>query len=186
MRSSSSNLNNVLAIFVVVCLLTISFAVVARGQDEDQQNPPQHRAPAGSGSTPKAWLDAHNEARAEVGVPPLVWNESLVEYAQKYADSRYEKCEFEHSMGPYGENLAMNYEDMEGTDAVKFWCTEKADYDYKTNTCKTGEWECGHYTQVVGRKTTSVGCAKAKCKNNWMFVICSYYPPGNIEGEKPY
>ena len=137
-------------------------------------------------SSPQAWLDSHNVERAMVGTPPLVWNQSLVDYAQNYANSRYEKCEFVHSMGPYGESIAMGYNDMTGSDAVKFWCTEKADYDHASNTCRAGEWECGHYTQVVARKTISVGCARAKCKNNWMFVICSYYPCGNIIGEKPY
>lgn len=93
----------------------------------------------------------------------------------------------EHSMGPYGENLAEGYDNMDGDAAVKFWLTEKADYDYNSNTCKGKEaYECGHYTQIVWRDTKSVGCARAKCKNNWMFVICSYYPVGNIDGEKPY
>ncbi|CAL2279522.1 unnamed protein product [Prunus armeniaca] len=86
--------------------------------------------------------------------------------------------------GPYGENLAEGYGEMTGGQAVKFWVTEKPNYDYASNTC-VGD-VCGHYTQVVWRNSTHVGCARAKCKNGWMFVICSYYPPGNYIGERPY
>ncbi|XP_008245978.1 PREDICTED: basic form of pathogenesis-related protein 1-like [Prunus mume] len=75
-----------------------------------------------------------------------------------------------HSQGPYGENLAEGYGEMTGGQAMKFWVTEKPNYDYASNTC-VGD-VCGHYTQVVWRNSTHVGCARAKCKNGWMFVIC--------------
>ncbi|KAK8983800.1 hypothetical protein V6N11_009584 [Hibiscus sabdariffa] len=131
-------------------------------------------------------LKAHNEFRAEVGVPPLVWNKTLAKYADKYARKRVKDCKMEHSMGPYGENLAGGYEDSTIADSVKFWATEKPDYDPATGNCKSGGFDCGHYTQIVARKTKSVGCAREKCKNGWYYVICSYFPIGNIEGEKAY
>ncbi|XP_008236236.1 PREDICTED: basic form of pathogenesis-related protein 1-like [Prunus mume] len=130
------------------------------------------------------FIDEHNRARAEVGVGPIKWNDTVAAYAQKYADSKIETCEMVHSQGPYGENLAEGYGEMTGGQAVKFWVTEKPNYDYASNTC-VGD-VCGHYTQVVWRNSTHVGCARAKCKNGWMFVICSYYPPGNYIGERPY
>ncbi|KAF3439357.1 hypothetical protein FNV43_RR19269 [Rhamnella rubrinervis] len=130
------------------------------------------------------FVDAHNAARAEVGVGPITWNHTVAAYAQNYANQRVNNCEMEHSGGPYGENLAEGYESMTGEDAVKFWVTEKANYDYSTNSC-VGD-ECLHYTQVVWRNSVHLGCARAKCRNDWMFVICNYDPPGNYEGERPY
>ncbi|KAL6213197.1 hypothetical protein ACLB2K_012644 [Fragaria x ananassa] len=90
----------------------------------------------------------------------------------------------EHSEGPYGENLAEGYGEMTGAQAVKFWVTEKPNYDYASNKC-VGD-ECGHYTQVVWHNSVHLGCARAKCTNGWVFVICSYDPPGNFEDERPY
>ena len=59
----------------------------------------------------------HNQARSEVGVGPLSWNQTLAAYAQNYADQRSGDCEMEHSGGPYGENLAEGYGNMDGSDA---------------------------------------------------------------------
>ncbi|KAI4296509.1 hypothetical protein L6164_036459 [Bauhinia variegata] len=135
-------------------------------------------------SSPEDFLQVHNQARGDVGVPPLSWNATLVAYAQKYANSKIRNCEMEHSGGPYGENLAEGYGEMTGSDAVKFWLTEKPDYDHYSNSCVNDE--CLHYTQIVWRDSVHLGCARAKCTNGWMFVICNYDPPGNIDGERPY
>ncbi|KAL0412642.1 UNVERIFIED_CONTAM: Pathogenesis-related protein 1A [Sesamum radiatum] len=83
--------------FSIISLLTVSLiissAMAARGLSQPQ-------------SSPQAFLDAHNRARAQVGVRPLVWNETVANYALDYAHKRYGDCELEHSQGPYGENLA--------------------------------------------------------------------------------
>ncbi|KAG4960585.1 hypothetical protein AAZX31_13G234600 [Glycine max] len=135
-------------------------------------------------NTPQDFLDVHNQARAEVGVGPLSWNHTLQAYAQSYANKRIPDCNLEHSMGPFGENIAEGYAEMKGSDAVKFWLTEKPYYDHHSNACVHDE--CLHYTQIVWRDSVHLGCARAKCNNDWVFVICSYSPPGNIEGERPY
>jgi pathogenesis-related protein 1 len=130
------------------------------------------------------FLDGHNKARAEVGVPPLKWNNTVAAYARKYANTRIADCNLEHSDGPYGECIAEGYGNLRAADAVRMWAGEKQYYDHKSNKCIGGE--CGHYTQVVWRDTKYLGCAKVKCHNGWMFVTCNYDPPGNYDGESPY
>jgi len=130
-----------------------------------------------SQSTPQDFLEVHNQARAEVGVGPMSWNHTLEAYAQSYANGRIPECKLEHSMGPYGENLAEGY-GTKGSDYVKYWLTEKPNYDPGSNSCVHGE--CRHYAQIVCRNCIHLGCAIVKCNNNGlMFVICSYSPPGN-------
>ncbi|KAF3440984.1 hypothetical protein FNV43_RR19270 [Rhamnella rubrinervis] len=124
------------------------------------------------------FVDAHNAARAQVGVGPLSWNHTLAAYALNFPTRNGTLG------GPYGENLAEGYGLMTGEEAVKFWLTEKQYYDYHSNSYV--EDECLHFTLVVWQKSVHLGCARIKCHNGWMFVICSYDPPGNIEGQRPY
>ncbi|KAI3715917.1 hypothetical protein L6452_22907 [Arctium lappa] len=131
------------------------------------------------------FLVPHNKARAQVGVQPLTWNMTLASYAYGYAYRRLGDCDLRHSEGPFGENLAEGYGDQfTTTDAVNMWVGEKPYYEYISNSC-VGD-ECRHYTQMVWHDSTQLGCAKVKCRNSWWFVICSYDPPGNYEGERPY
>lgn len=141
---------------------------------------------SGDQNSHKDFVDTHNEFRSEVGVGPIVWNDTVAAYAQKYANDRIHDCNLDHSGGPYGENLAEGYGEMTAVEAVRFWGTEKTDYDDHANKCKGGEESCLHYTQMVWRKSVHLGCARVKCNNGWVFVICNYEPPGNYEGERPY
>ena len=43
----------------------------------------------------------------------------------------------------------------------------------------------GHYTQMVWRETTRLGCGQAIC-NGTLIVACNYSPAGNVLGRKPY
>ena len=131
------------------------------------------------------FVNAHNAARAKVGVGPIRWNYTIAAYAQAYANKRIGDCNLEHSMGPYGECLAEGYAILSAVDAVNLWVNEKQYYDYESNSC-IGTDECRHYTQVVWRDSVHLGCARVKCNNGWLFVTCNYDPPGNYEGERPY
>ncbi|KAI3892968.1 hypothetical protein MKW92_006556 [Papaver armeniacum] len=135
-------------------------------------------------TSPEQYLSAHNAARADVNVGPLVWDDSVAAYANIYANQRAGDCNLVHSGGPYGENLAMSTGDLSAADAIKLWVDEKSSYDYQSNSCLGGE--CGHYTQVVWRKSIRLGCASVACNNGGTFVICSYDPRGRWERPRPY
>ena len=149
-------------------LITLSLILPSRAQDN-----------------PQDYLDAHNAARAAVGVGPLTWDNTVQAYAQAYASQRAGDCNLVLSGGPYGEILQWSSADLSGTDAVKLWVDEKAYYDYNSNSCAAGQ-QCGHYTQVVWRNSARLGCAKVKCSTGGTFIGCNYDPPGNYVGQKPY
>jgi hypothetical protein len=127
-------------------------------------------------------LNSTNFFRYEHSANFLYWNTSLASYAQNWAN----KCQWEHSHGPSGENLAQGYVDV--TASVDAWGDERAMYSWKGS--QTGFSEAtGHFTQLVWKDTTSVGCAAVDCahvsKSNiqGVFLVCEYWPPGNVVGE---
>ncbi len=127
----------------------------------------------------------HNEWRAKVNVPPLVWDESLAKTALKWAKKlKKENCAFKHSqVKGLGENLFMGTTGFYGpADVVNSWGNEIKDYNYDNNSCSG---VCGHYTQVVWKTSIRVGCAKIECDGMDIWV-CNYDPPGNWRGQKPY
>ncbi|KAL2927625.1 Pathogenesis-related protein 1 [Bienertia sinuspersici] len=136
-------------------------------------------------NSPQDYVNAHNAARAAVGVGNLHWDNKVAAYAQQYANKRKGDCALQHSGGPYGENIAVGGGDFTGTDAVKLWVAEKANYTYSSNTCAPNA-QCGHYTQVVWRNSVRLGCARVKCNTGSFFITCNYDPRGNIVGRKPY
>ena len=154
---------------VLICLFTLTLLHLSLAQDTQQD-----------------YLDGHNTARTEVGLPPLTWDDTVASYAQNYANTHIGDCNLVHSQGgSYGENLAGSLGDLSVVDAVKLWVDEKANYDYNSNTCAAGAM-CGHYTQVVWRDSVRLGCAKVRCNNGGTFVGCNYDPPGNVIGQWPY
>jgi len=115
----------------------------------------------------------------------LTWSSELAAIAEDWAlRLAADDCGLQHrSDARYGENLYAIY----GTSAspqevVDSWVSEAADYNYKKNRCKG---VCGHYTQVVWRKSRHLGCAAARCSQGEVWV-CNYDPPGNFVGERPY
>ena len=142
-------------------------------------------------------LLAHNTARAEVGVPPLMWSEKLSKSAQVWSDTlKAEKCEFRHDPDTdYGENIYWAWRIRDDNtsliskpeDALDWWVNEVNFYNYDKNTCKDGE-QCGHYTQVVWKETREVGCSVSTCFDDGKQTdvwVCRYNPVGN-NGMRPY
>lgn len=137
-------------------------------------------------NTPQDFLFSHNKARKAFGVGPMVWDNTVAAYAQNYANSRKGDCKLIHSGGPYGENLFWGYgKAYTAIDAVAKWVSEKQWYNYASNTCAVGK-VCGHYTQVVWRNSTKLGCARVKCNNGAIYIVCNYSPRGNYRWQRPY
>ena len=144
-------------------------------------------------------LKVHNDARKEVGVPPLAWSKKLEEQALKYAKQIARTNNYKHSNTKDGENLAMYYEyekhnkvktyiysDTPLYDASVAWYDEIKDYKYsKIKRYRIG-MKIGHYTQMVWKDTKEVGIASAISKNGKVYVVARYYPAGNYLGEYPY
>lgn len=143
-------------------------------------------------------LEAHNEARREVGVSELTWSPELADFAQEWANTLLREGQLRHrpagswSGGSFGENLSGAQSSAAGgallhpQRVVENWVSEKAYYDYASNTCEAGT-VCGHYTQVVWDQTTQVGCGVARNEEATREVwVCNYTPAGNFVGERPY
>ena len=132
-------------------------------------------------------LAAHNAVRAGVGVPDLVWDDTMAEIAAEWSASLAARgCILEHDYSsPYGENLYWSTFESTPQQVVDAWASEVADYDYDTNTCAAGA-QCGHYTQLVWSTTARVGCARVECTDGAEIWMCDYDPAGNWVGERPY
>jgi pathogenesis-related protein 1 len=128
-------------------------------------------------------LDAHNNIRAEAELPPFQWSNELAAFSQKWANALIVKNRSAHNThSPYGENILITGLGSTPATVVTEWAYESQDYTYRTNNCTE---DCGHYTQLVWRKTRKVGCAMAYNAQREIWV-CSYDPPGNLRGEWPY
>lgn len=146
----------------------------------------------------------HNEVRATVSqcnpLPNLIWKQALADTAAAWIA----QCKDTDGNGlidhnpnrgaghPYqvGENVfgtSGNASSGTAAQAVKLWADEVVDYDYDSNSCAPGR-VCGHYTQIVWRKTLEVGCAIGVCSNMRFktSVVCNYGPAGNFIGQRPY
>ncbi len=147
---------------------------------------------------------AHNDLRAALNLPDLIWSDKLAAVAQEWAThlANNKGCKMQHrprhgeNSRPFGENIywasPLNWSDgrkeiqeVAPTTVVQSWASEVEDYDYNSNSCRK-EKVCGHYTQVVWRNTTKLGCGMAICSNKSQIWVCNYDPPGNRIGYKPY
>lgn len=139
-----------------------------------------------------ATLAGHNPARRAVGVTPLSWDPALVADAAAYAQTLARTRRFVHA--PHdparleGENLWMGtrgayaYDDMIGA-----WVAERRYYraGKVPNNSNSGNFsDVGHYTQIIWRTTTRVGCAVASNASE-DYLVCRYTPAGNVVGQSP-
>lgn len=140
---------------------------------------------------PSRILAAHNAQRAAVGVPPLVWDNSLGNAAAAYAQQMAFTGIFQHSdrrtRPKIGENLwygthgAFSVEAMIGA-----WASEKRFFvpGIFPNVSRTGNWiDVSHYTYMIWPTTQRIGCALASTAR-MDYLVCRYAPSGNIDGKR--
>ncbi|KAH8922593.1 PR-1-like protein [Atractiella rhizophila] len=125
-------------------------------------------------------LDRHNFWRGHYQANNVTWSTTLESAAQTWVN----RCVFEHGggvAGGYGENLAAGYGDI--TAAIDDWVNgdgEAPAYDPSNP-------QASHFTQVVWKATTQIGCAVKQCDSLAVFdgaaaplYDCLYSPPGNV------
>lgn len=156
-----------------------------------QPVPPPQEAPP-SDELEVRLLTAHNSERALVGAPPLRWAESLETEARTWARSLIVSDRFAHDPAPHGhgENLWTGWGGRAWTpeDMVGEWAAEKSNYRHGPfpAVSRTGNWiDVAHYTQMIWRDTTHVGCA-VETRRDRSVLACRYAPPGNIDGRIAY
>lgn len=138
--------------------------------------------PTSLNSWEAAMLEIHNNLRALHGVQPLRWNTTLVKFSEEYSRPIFDcnNVELVHLYGPYGENLAAG---GFGSDigSVQAWYDEIDLYDYDNPGYSA---EVGHFTQLIWKDTSTIGCSRIMCDNSWsQYTICEYSDDrGNIIG----
>ena len=132
-------------------------------------------------------LKAHNDARAHDRQRPLQWSADLQSISQQWVNRLAKGCHIYHHKGdiPFGENLLRTPQPMTMAQVSWIWANEKKFYNYRQNRCQPGQ-VCGHYTQMVWKGTTDLGCAMQACSNGTQIYACSYFPAGNYAGARPF
>ncbi len=138
-------------------------------------------------------LAAHNQERLALGLEPLIWDQALAQSAQQWADHLAATGRFEHApenrFTPEGENLWAGSKGYFAPEAmVDAWIREKQFFRpglFPDNSTTGKVEDIGHYTQVVWRATTQVGCAQAASASEDI-LVCRYAEAGNYRGEQPF
>jgi hypothetical protein len=135
-------------------------------------------------------IAAHNQARRQYGVGPLLWDDSLARDAAAYARHLARTRRFEHDpqrgrRPPQGENLFMgtrgaySYADMIGLLIAERRYFRPGRFPAVS---RTGDWsQVAHYTQIIWPASQRVGCAVASNRAN-DYLVCRYLPAGNVVG----
>lgn len=143
------------------------------------------------GSYEKIATDYHNQRRAEHGAPPLQWDPELASIAREHASS----CVYGHSKkyggGGYGQNIAAGYAAKDIQKLLTAFYNECSAYVGEYGKANPGGSfkSYGHFTQMVWKDTSRLGCATVTCPSlvnasgHKDFTVCNYKSPGNVSGQ---
>jgi len=145
-------------------------------------------------------LAKHNAYRSIHHSPAMVLNSATNNTAQAWANQLASTGTFAHSSSSQrngaGENLYVYYTtasaiapDTLAKNAVDSWYNEVKLYNYAAPGFSSAT---GHFTQVVWKSSTQLGCATAKgtktlngTRFNAFYVVCHYSPAGNVQSRFP-
>jgi hypothetical protein len=137
------------------------------------------------------WLGAHNTARDEVGLAPMVWSDQLARDAEAWArhlarNNLYDHASPQQRKGQ-GENLWRGPKGQwTAWETVGFFIEEKRHFrpGHFPDVSRTGRWsDVAHYTQIIWPQTREVGCAVAHTHHDEV-LVCRYWPAGNVWGQR--
>lgn len=130
------------------------------------------------------YLAKHNELRSLMeDTGPLTWNDQIAQLTQQAADDWqcdgvFRHNNFELNGEDLGENLAYGY-NFENAGAVEGWFNEIRYYNYSD---PKFDASTGHFTQLVWKDTTQVGCGYKNCGTPYgYYIVCDYLPAGNVD-----
>jgi uncharacterized protein YkwD len=184
-RTRSARLQQIFG--CTACLLLVAAAATALA------GPAEARGELRSVEMKTDMLAAHNAARRHVGLAPMAWSRALAADARKYARQMSRARQFAHSnpvpgARPQGENLWMGTHDAYSfAEMAGAWVDEGQLYDGGSisQAMSNGSFDAiGHYTQIIWRGTTMVGCAVVSNADE-DYLVCRYSPAGNVMGASP-
>lgn len=139
------------------------------------------------------WLAAHNQERALLGLTPLRWNDDLANGAARWAQHLATTGQFSHSPNEEGQRIGENI--WGGTTGryapermVGRWLAEKRYFQsgvFPSNSTSGRSSDVSHYTQIVWRTSTDVGCSLSQGKQQEI-LVCRYATAGNVWGQSPF
>lgn len=190
------NIHLFLIIIGIIIVASILLALLIFGKGEDVRGNGGYKRGGNVNLGMKdEMLQLHNQVRSKNGALPLKWNDELSIGAQKWVDylKNNENCNMRHptssqeEMNKYlnnntwGQNIAWFSGNSQGSPQACFdgWVTKECPNYNPNNPGDRSKGDVGHYTQIVWKNTTDVGCAKASCGNQTLWA-CNYSPAGNI------
>lgn len=144
-------------------------------------------------------LAEHNAYRSDHRSPALTLGTSLNSTAQAHAEAMLSRGNLFHSSSNQrngaGENLFVSYSpsplapEAIAAQTIGTWYEEESNYNYGN---PGFDVNAGHFTQIVWKDTTQLGCGVAQGSRNFggrdftaYYVVCHYAPAGNVVGEFP-
>jgi len=127
-----------------------------------------------SSAEKKEMLDLHNMYRCMAGVPPLKWDNTLQKQAQSWADTgNTGHSKSRGAFKKYGENMQYACPTATPKTATDWWYDEIKKYS------ESSPYMSSHYTQMVWKGSTKIGCGKGKAPCGGDLWVCQFTKMGN-------
>ncbi|KAK8062012.1 hypothetical protein PG994_008378 [Apiospora phragmitis] len=165
---------------------------------------PTPNRPVSANNLQTAAVNSHNQHRSNHSAPEASWNERIAGYAANTAAT----CKYAHDMkqgdADYGQNIAMwglssGAEKLGDVGAINMAITDMwyngelnlylPSYYGEASPDMSNFEKWGHFSQLVWKESTSVGCQAQFCPKGTMndamdtwFMVCNYFPAGNMGG----